>query len=259
MVIHHLRSYSNFIPILAIAMPGFLEINPAALRQKFEIARGGAGVIYMCEIVDPGLRQRLFPINVCVAKGSMNPYALDMDLFRQEVSIMYHCMKKRNIAKLIGYTSTPPMIVMQFYPLGSLSEWIHRGIREFPFSIYTVYNLAHGTASGLIALHFSGIAHCDVKPKNILLESVPTARGLALRALLSDFGVSRILHERMQVQKFRRVNLNAMSAYYAAPEVMEIFSGMGMYPQSPKAIIAGDVYAYGVLLYEMLTRKSPWK
>ncbi|QQE66855.1 hypothetical protein GFS31_35590 [Leptolyngbya sp. BL0902] len=92
--------------------------------------------------------------------------------------------------------------------------------------------------SGLDHAHQQGIVHCDIKPENILLTLTP--RGWVAR--ISDFGIARLSQE---------VNESEMghsgSPAYMAPE--------RFYNQHP---LTSDLYAVGIILYEMLLGKRPF-
>ncbi|MFH7242200.1 MAG: serine/threonine-protein kinase [Spirulina sp.] len=92
--------------------------------------------------------------------------------------------------------------------------------------------------AGLDHAHQQGIVHCDIKPENILLTLTP--RGWVAR--ISDFGIARLSQE---------VNESDMghsgSPAYMAPE--------RFYNQHP---LTSDLYAVGVILYEMLLGKRPF-
>src|SRR5438477_4617921 len=85
------------------------------------------------------------------------------------------------------------------------------------------------------AVHAAGFAHLDLKPQNIFLEGS--------RARLIDFGVARPLRERREAGAF------AGTAEYASPEQCE---------ERAELDARADVYALGVLFFEMLTGRPPF-
>jgi serine/threonine protein kinase, bacterial len=90
-------------------------------------------------------------------------------------------------------------------------------------------------AEGLAAAHSAGIVHRDIKPANVLLEQVDGG----LRPLLTDFGIARIA----DAPSVTRTHQVVGTPYYLAPEVVA----------GKKATPAADIYASGVMLYELIT------
>lgn len=91
--------------------------------------------------------------------------------------------------------------------------------------------------SGLAALHRAGVVHCDVKPENVLVA--PDGR-----ALVTDAGIARLVHGPEEDGGAAVIG----SAEYLAPEVAS-----GCRPAA-----AADLYAAGVLLYELLFGRTPF-
>lgn len=102
-------------------------------------------------------------------------------------------------------------------------------------------------------MHSHFLAHCDLKPQNILVE---VENGL-LSCYLTDFGITQILSEKIIAAKtFNVINLRGLSTHYAAPEAFRNFRAKSYKSVDFKAYY---IYSFGCLLYELLSRRAPWK
>jgi serine/threonine-protein kinase len=100
--------------------------------------------------------------------------------------------------------------------------------------------LVADVAAALATAHQASIVHRDVKPANVLLERV----GRGWRPLLTDFGVARLADSPSVTRTHQVVG----TPFYLAPEVI---AGRQTTP-------AVDVYAAGVMLFELCTGKPPF-
>jgi len=137
-----------------------------------------------------------------------------------------------------GLTATgQPFLVMQFIEGHSLRKIISP--ERLPLE--RVADLVRQIGNALGAVHDKGIWHRDLKPKNIMVESLPEGE----RVTLIDFGVASLAEFRMK--SHRESTRIAGSLAYMAPEQM-----MGQ----PSA--ASDLYALSVIAYELVTGRKPF-
>jgi len=104
-------------------------------------------------------------------------------------------------------------------------------------------NIAIDIAQAMTYLHhhcFMQVIHCDLKPNNVLM-------GEDMTAYLIDFGIATIFFANDEDPTFISTHALKGSAGYIPPEY-----GMGR-----QVTTKGDVYSYGILLLEVLTRKKP--
>jgi serine/threonine protein kinase len=102
---------------------------------------------------------------------------------------------------------------------------------------------------GLEHAHAQGIAHRDLKPDNIMVVADPVRAGEVLPKIL-DFGLAKIHAGDGETSALTQAGLIIGTPYYMAPERIAT-------PQSADAV-AGDLYALGVLLYEICCGQRPF-
>ena len=130
------------------------------------------------------------------------------------------------------------LLVMELIRGTTLHEHICKQVRAGqPFTVREVVDTLIGIAEGLAAVHASGISHRDVKPANIMLAPGD-------RTVLMDFGLF--------TPEFERLETVAGSPEYMAPEIYAA-------AVDPGAGHLVDVYALGVIAYELLTGHPPYR
>jgi serine/threonine protein kinase len=150
-----------------------------------------------------------------------------------------------------------PFLVMELVRGRSLSDYRDR-FGDVAWSLPILRQIV----SGLSALHDAGVVHRDLKPGNVLLEEtggVPSAK-------ISDFGISRF----GQLDDAAQVDADAPTFEAATPKKADltgtgVIMGTPLY-MAPEAahggrtlLAAADVFAFGVLAYEMLTGRTPFQ
>ena len=135
----------------------------------------------------------------------------------------------------VGEADGQPFFVMRYMNGGSLSERIKASV----FSIDEAAKILEVIAPGLDEAHSKGIVHRDIKPSNILFDK----RG---NPYISDFGIAKLT----QAQS-GSVTGSAIigTPAYMAPEQA----------QGDEVDGRADIYALGIILFEMLTGKQPYE
>jgi serine/threonine protein kinase len=129
-----------------------------------------------------------------------------------------------------------PYVVMDYLPGGTLIEKMGN-----PLPYQEAARLLTPIAQALEFAHQMHIVHRDIKPANILL----TQNNLPM---LSDFGIAKILEEEQQT------NLTGTGVGIGTPEYMAPEQGQGS-----KVDYRADIYALGVVFYELVTGRKPFR
>ncbi|MFL6160153.1 MAG: protein kinase domain-containing protein, partial [Marmoricola sp.] len=131
-------------------------------------------------------------------------------------------------------------LVMEYVPGLTLRDLIRK---DAPMDPGKALELIEPVLAALAAAHASGMIHRDVKPENVLLAT--DLNSGAGRVKVADFGLARAINAETQHTATGGVLIGTVS--YLSPEL--VVDG--------KADARSDVYAAGVLLYEMLTGQKP--
>ena len=204
------------------------ELLPAYDVLAF-IAKGGMGAVYKAH-------QKSLERDVAI-KILPREFGADED-FRRRFEDEAKAMAKLNHPNLIGVydfgeVDGMPYIVMEFVDGKSL----HHSAHGKAIDQKEVARLVTGICDGLTHAHEAGILHRDIKPANILLES-------RKRPKIGDFGLARAADES------EGDGVIFGTPDYTAPEVV----------RDPNSVDKrSDVYSTGVILYELLTGKTPEK
>lgn len=133
-------------------------------------------------------------------------------------------------------------LVMELMPLGSLYKMIESKVLLQP--IHIRIQIMIDVIKGLEYLHNKSIIHGDIKSLNILLAE----EGGSIIAKISDFGLSKIYTN--VLNNTVPIESNGLSLKWAAPELLQ---------EIQIVTPAVDIYAYGTVLWELITFKKPYE
>ena len=211
----------------------YQTIGPYRLVRRIGV--GGMGLVYLAERADGAFDRQ---VALKVVKKGMDTEEV-VSRFQVERQILAR-LDHPNIAHLLDGGVTPdgrPYFVMEYVdgtPIDRYCDHQQLTVRERIQLFRTVCDAVHYA-------HQSLVIHRDLKPSNILV----TAEGVAK---LLDFGIAKVLDDSQQ-QHRTRTGRSLLTPAYASPEQLA----------SEPVTTAADVYALGVVLYELLTSRRPFE
>lgn len=202
-----------------------------------EIGRGGMGAVYLAERDDEHYRQQ---VAIKLIKPGLGGDGIRRR-FRNEMQILAD-LNHANIARLFDAGETAdgqPYLVMEYVegsPINSYCE-------EKQLSTEQRLDLFCTVCAAVQYAHQHLVIHRDIKPGNILVTSDGVPK-------LVDFGIAKLLHQTASLASdLTATAMPFMTPHYASPEQL----------RGESVTTATDVYSLGVVLYELLSGRSPYR
>ena len=206
-----------------------------------QIGEGGCGVVYLAEQTEPVHRRVALKL---IKPGTDTRQVLArFEAERQALALMDH----PNIAKVLEAGATDsgrPFFVMELVKGIRITEYCDENKLDTSHRL----NLFIQVCQAIQHAHQKGIIHRDIKPSNILVSD---HNGAPVPKII-DFGIAKAVSDQPLTNKtlFTALEQFIGTPAYMSPEQAKL-SGLDVDTRS-------DIYSLGVLLYELLTGKTPF-
>lgn len=195
------------------------------------IGRGGMGEVYLARRTSADFEQ-------LVALKLLRAEAADRgNAFMRERRLLAR-LEHPGISRLIDAGIAPdgrPYMAMEYIDGYPIDIWCH----DHAASLDMRLNQFREVCDAVSYAHTKLIVHRDIKPSNIMIDKSGKVR-------LLDFGIAKILDDTSLVPATTQAML---TPDYAAPEQLD----------GDDPTVAADIYALGVVLYELVCGKGPWR
>ncbi len=226
-------------PVAASSMRAGQRVG--AYRIVEEIARGGMGAVYLAERADAQFDKR---VAVKLVRHGLDSDALRRR-FRAERQILAR-LEHPHIARLLdgGMTETGlPFLVMEYIEGVRIDQYCN----DHQLSTSERLELFLTVCDAVQYAHQNLVVHRDLKPSNMLVTKQGAVK-------LLDFGIAKLLDEDAATDSgdelpLTRTGMRMMTPQYAAPEQV----------RADLVTTATDVYALGIILYELLSGQRPYR
>ncbi|WIG58856.1 MAG: Serine/threonine protein kinase PrkC, regulator of stationary phase [Ktedonobacterales bacterium] len=211
-----------------------LEVLGDRYELHEPIGRGGMATIYRAVDLRMG---RTVAVKILREVYSSDPKFVTR--FQREARAS-SALQHPNIVQVFDYgqSGSSYYIVMEFVDGTDLRRYLKK--QQGVLSNERAIEIAHDVALGLGAAHKRGIVHRDVKPQNVMLNDAGLVK-------LTDFGIAS-MYKDAEAERLTTTGMTLGTVQYYAPE------------QAQGEIVspAADIYALGIVMYEMLTGKTPF-
>ena len=209
-------------------------------RLLSELGSGAMGVVYRAEQLDGEGR----PYRIVAVKTLRSELSKDENFSRRFLREVRVAMQLRSPHVLTVYDSGMDESGRLYYVMEYMPQTLKELMRQGPVPVERAVAITLQICDALAEAHSlpAPVVHRDIKPANIFLEQV---RGKD-RVKVGDFGIAKIISE--EAPQLTGTGMNLGTPRYMAPEQ---WSDQALDGRT-------DLYALGVMLYEMLTGTPPF-
>ncbi|GAB2517743.1 serine/threonine-protein kinase [Spirosoma aerophilum] len=212
------------------------------IRPNDEGSLLGSGSYGRVIKVEDQLETEWVAIKISEFKGN------DTKSLKAEVELAKRVPRQANIARydtchrLETDTSISDFAIMKYYPDGNLADLL----RNVVLAPGQIYDITQGILLGLQHLHKNRIVHRDFKPANILISRDNAGRFIPK---IADFGLSKLVSDDELDSSDFDLSDGRGTPSYKAPEQIE----------GSRVSFNLDLWAFGVILYEIMTGEKPFR
>jgi eukaryotic-like serine/threonine-protein kinase len=208
-------------------------------RIEHKVGEGGMSFVYLA--TDTGGSRYA----VKVLSASLSHDANAMARLRREAEFGMR-LEHPNVCHIIHLGETDDGLVYVVMPFVDGEVLADRTNRLGHLPLGDVVGLVRDIAAGLGAAHALRIVHRDLKPENVIVRTLPTGE---LQAVVMDFGLAKERMAGVELQKLTATGIILGTPEFMSPEQLR---GRPLDARS-------DVYALGLVTYEMLTGALPFE
>jgi serine/threonine-protein kinase len=225
------------------SMPRSLPVQGQRVAGKYEVERvlghGGMGVVVAARHVQLGQR---VAIKFLRGYAATDPNAGERFLREARASVALTSEHATKVLDVGTDESGEPYMVMEYLAGSDLTELLHQ---RGSLGIQETIDIVLQASEAIAEAHSRGIVHRDLKPPNLFLTTGNDGRRLVK---VLDFGISKSLGSQTSQNLTASGSLMGSPAYMSPEQV-----------RAPKTVDARtDVWALGIILYELLTGKGPF-
>src|SRR5215207_7444065 len=241
------RLYLPSFSVIILSMADWAGKTLGKVHIEDLIARGGMAEVYT------GTHESFGRVAVKVMRGLLERDSDQLARFQREAEVIEE-LRHPNIVQMLEYAvvNESPYLVMEYIPGPALASYLkkmHDNKQRVPIGI--VAQILKSMASALDYAHLKGIVHRDIKPANVLLrsqsEDIELGKTLPIdvEPILTDFGLVRLLDSTMHTTAG---SVSGTPAYMSPEQA-----------RGEKVDKRTDIYALGIMLYEMLAGVVPFQ